>query len=248
MLSRMQRAVAPGSPGARLTGVLAEGGDAGRHVARRRERLVVGVDQRSEAEARPPPARSARRTSDPGRRPPRPGGDSCSSQSPVTFRSSRNVPADAALVGQVGRERRVGDQRPGDLESDERPRAGADERRVVMAERYRRHRGCRVVRGDRDRRARRARLCASASAERRARAGRPRGTRRAESSEPLEQVDGPGARVWVEALRRGRVRQLGRAASAQPASGRGPGSAGACPRRRAPGRSPRPARPARRRC
>ena len=86
---------------------------------------VVRVDERSRAAARRAPTRRAVEgvvvsVGAQARR------HSCRSQSPVTLRRSRMVPADAALVGQVRGKRRVVDQRPVELEPDKRPGAGAD--------------------------------------------------------------------------------------------------------------------------
>ena len=125
-LSRMQRTISPGSPGSgwpvsAQNARMRPGRSPGREEAR-----VVGLDERRERRRSLGRGDRAPRTSTSG--PPQPNAlrHSCSSHRPSTFRSSRDGAAHAALVGEVRGERLVGDQRLGELDADERPRAGAD--------------------------------------------------------------------------------------------------------------------------
>ena len=185
-------------------------GDTRRHVAGADEGLVVRVDQRAERAERRPRARRAPRTR--GRGPPTAQlrRHSCSSQSPVTFRSRRKVPATppsfvrfAAKVSSVISGSST--SRP-----DQRPRADAEEGRIGLSEWHGGDGRAGVVRGDGDH------LRAfSGSSERcggrydlRKQAGR--------DAEALQQVVGPVARTRVEALRRRRIRELARPCPAEP--------------------------------
>ena len=157
---------------------------------------------------------------------------SCSSQSPVTFRSSRNVPADAALVGQVRGEGRVGDQRLG------RPRRPTSDHVPALTNTESGWRNGTAATAEPVSCVATAITVAPSGAPRlaRRRAGRAafrtrrrRARGRAGIVEPVEQVARPGRGVRVEALRRGRVRQLGRSRFRRASSGRGRGSAAASP-------------------
>ena len=174
---------------------------------------------------------------------------SCSSQSPVTLRSRRKVPADAALVRQVGGEGLVVDQRLVELEADERPRAGADVGRVGLAERHGGDGRAGVVRRDARsrcapsvRRRRRRERCRAVPADDLRQAGAVGMPRRSSRSSAQSLVRGSKHCVVVAF-----VNSLDRAA-AEPVVEEVGDRAGASRRRRAPRRSPASSRRARRSC
>ena len=242
----MQRTVAPGSSGgasgpcARSTSAIRAGmspgaaNDSGRS-GRRSER---------KRRARPPRARRARRRRARARRAAQARRHSCSSQRPVTFRSSRNVPATPpSLVRFAAKVASVISGRV-DLEADERPRADAEERRVRAGEaaRPRRPTPCRGSRPRRRRprrgrspRRRRPSTAPSGVAGRDDLGQEPGGMSSRSSRSPAQPPVRGSKHCVVVAFVSSVV-----AASAQPVSGRGRGSAAACRAARARGRSRRP--------
>ena len=202
----------------RLLRLVAERADPSRHVAGLEEDVGVRIDERAQRRSRPGEGDELLEAVLAALR--GPGAATLVQQPEAGDVAQEAVGAPhAALVRQIRREGCVVDQRPLDLDTDERPRADAEEDRSRAVERDRSDCRAGVMRrgcddGRRSEAGGVGRLRRHRSEQRSRRDDlrkEPRG-----DVEALEQVGRPVAARRVEALRRRRVRELARTTAAQP--------------------------------